>query len=105
MARQRRTAQVVRGVGMGKGWLLKRMRRGVLSRLTFTDNSIVRCLDQAWLRKATDIVGGEERERELNTGRDLLPQVSSLILAMVGQPPPRSLYQPTPAAGKGWEGP
>ena len=33
-------------------------RCGVLSPLTFTDNSIVRYFDQAWLRKATDIVEG-----------------------------------------------
>jgi len=35
------------------------MRRVVLSSLSFTDNSGVRYFDQAWLRKATDIVGGK----------------------------------------------
>jgi len=75
-----------------------------MSGLSFTDNNGVRYYDQAWLRKATDIVEGrrgEERECELNIGRDLRQQVSFLILAMVGQPPPRSLYQSVSAAGKG----
>jgi len=49
---------VLTGLGIGKGWLLKGVRRGGLSRLTFTDSSIVRYFDQAWLRKATDIVEG-----------------------------------------------
>jgi len=30
--------------------------------LSFTDNSGVRYLDQAWLRKATDIVEGKSRQ-------------------------------------------
>jgi hypothetical protein len=44
---------------MGKRWLLNVMRRGVLSSLSFTDNNGVHCFDQAWLRKAMDIVGGK----------------------------------------------
>jgi len=47
---------------MGKRWLLKGVRCGVLSSLSFPDNSGVRYFDQAWLRKAMDIVGGQERE-------------------------------------------
>jgi len=39
--------------------LLKGVRCGVLSSLSFTDNSGVRYLDQAWPRKATDIVEGK----------------------------------------------
>ena len=50
---------------MGKRWFLNGMRRVVTSSLSFTDNSGVRSFDQTWLRKATDIVGGEEREYEL----------------------------------------
>ena len=45
-------------LGMGEGWLLKRARREVLSALTVTDNSIGRCFDEEWLRKATDIAQG-----------------------------------------------
>ena len=44
---------------MGKRWLLSWMRRVVLSSLSFTDSSGVRYFDQAWLRKATDTVGGK----------------------------------------------
>jgi len=45
---------------MGKRWLLEGVRYGGLSPLIFTDNSIVRCFDQAWLRKVTDIIEGGE---------------------------------------------
>jgi len=44
---------------MGERKLLKGMRPGVLSSLSFTSNNGVRYFDQAWLRKATDIVGGK----------------------------------------------
>jgi FlaA1/EpsC-like NDP-sugar epimerase len=42
-------------------WLLKGVRGGVSSPLTVTDSRIVRYFDEAWLRKATDIVEGGER--------------------------------------------
>ena len=58
VARQRRPTQVAKEVGMGKRWLLKRVRCGVLSPLSFTDSSDVHYFDQVWLRKATDIVEG-----------------------------------------------
>jgi len=48
-----------KGVSMGERKLLKGMRPGVLSSLSFTSNNGVRYFDQAWLRKATDIVGGK----------------------------------------------
>jgi len=57
-ARQRRPTQVAERLGMGKRGLLKRVRCGVLSPLTFTDNSDVYYFDQVWLRKATGIVEG-----------------------------------------------
>jgi hypothetical protein len=44
---------------MGERRLLNGMRRVVLSPLSFTDNSSVRYFTQAWLKKATDIVGSE----------------------------------------------
>jgi len=37
-------------------------------------------------------------------GRDLRQQVSSLVLAMADQPPPRSLYQPTSALARDGKG-
>ena len=58
VARQRRPTQVAKGFDVGKRWLLKGVRCGVFSPLSFTDNSIFRCFDQAWLRIATDIVEG-----------------------------------------------
>jgi hypothetical protein len=58
VARQRRPTQVAKEVGMGKRWLLNRVRCGVLSPLSFTDSSDVHYFDQVWLRKATDIVEG-----------------------------------------------
>jgi len=47
---------------MGKRWLLKGGRRVVLSPLSFPDKSGVRYFSQAWLSKATDIVGGKRGE-------------------------------------------
>jgi len=58
VARQRRATQVARELGMGKRWLLKGVRCGVLSPLSFTDNGIVRYFDHAWMKQATDIVEG-----------------------------------------------
>jgi hypothetical protein len=40
------------------------MRRGVVSQMSFTDNSGVRYFNQAWLRKATDVV--EVRKEKIN---------------------------------------
>jgi hypothetical protein len=46
-----------------------------------------------------------EREgMQTEIGRDLLPQVSSLVLAMVGQPPPFASYGLAYSAGKLWDG-
>jgi len=52
----RRVTQVAKGRGMGKTWLLKGVRCGVLSPFSFTDNSEVQCLDQARPAKTADIV-------------------------------------------------
>ena len=57
--RQRSLTQVAKGLSMGKRWLVNGVRRGVLSSLSFPDNNDVRYFNQAWLRKATDIVGGK----------------------------------------------
>jgi hypothetical protein len=58
--RQRReeTDSGAKRLSMGERWLLSWMRRGVLSLLSFTDS--VCCVNQAWLSKATDIVGGKK---------------------------------------------
>jgi hypothetical protein len=50
---------VVEGLDMGKGRLVSWDMRGVLSALSFTDSNGVCYFDQAWLRRATDIVGGK----------------------------------------------
>jgi hypothetical protein len=52
---------VVKGLDMGKRRLVNRDTRGVLSALSSTDRKGVRYFDQAWLRKATDIVGDQEK--------------------------------------------
>ena len=44
---------------MGERKLLKRVVPVVLSSLSFADDNGVCCLDQAWLTKATDTVGGK----------------------------------------------
>jgi hypothetical protein len=61
VTRQRRLPQVVKGFDMDKRWLVNRDMRGASSALSFTDRDGVRYLDQAWLRKATDIVEGKRR--------------------------------------------
>ena len=66
---QRSPTQVAKGLDMGKRWLLKGMRCMVLSSLSFTGYDSVRYFDQAWLRKATDIVGGDKGS--LNSERGL----------------------------------
>ena len=78
-------------------------KRGILSELSFTDRKSIRYLDQAWLRKATDIVRGR-RGSVTELRRDLQQQVSSLVLAMVSQPPPYLLYCTACPTGKSWEG-
>jgi len=56
----RRPTQVPKGLSMGeRRRLLMGVRCGVLSSLSFTGNSGVRYFNHAWLRKATDIVGGK----------------------------------------------
>jgi hypothetical protein len=57
--RQGSPIQVAKGFDMGKRRLLKGVRRGVLSPPSFPDNSGVCYFTQAWLSKATDIVGGK----------------------------------------------
>ena len=57
MARQRSLTQVAKGFSMSERRLLNGMRRVVLSSLSFTGR--VCCFNQAWLSKATDIVGGK----------------------------------------------
>ena len=59
VVRQMSPTQVAKGLSMGKNGLLNVMRRVVTSSLSFTDNSGVRYFNQAWLRKATDIVEGK----------------------------------------------
>jgi hypothetical protein len=44
---------------MGNRWLLKGIRGGVISSITFTDNSIVRYFDQPRVRKPAYTVGGK----------------------------------------------
>jgi hypothetical protein len=76
--------QVVRWFSKGKRRLLNWDMRGVLSALSFTGSGVC-YFDQVWLWKAMDIE--EVSRRDVNQRRgDLLPEVSSLILAMVGQP-------------------
>jgi hypothetical protein len=53
--------QVVKWLEMGKRRLVNRDTRMVLSALSSTNNKGVRYFDQAWLRKATDIVGNQEK--------------------------------------------
>ena len=52
---------MIEGLDMGKRRLVNRDARAVLSALSFTDRKGVRYFDQAWLRKATDIVGDQEK--------------------------------------------
>ena len=59
MKGQRRPTRVAKGLDMGKRWLVNEMRCVVLSSLSFTGSNSVRSFDQAWLSKATDIVGGK----------------------------------------------
>jgi hypothetical protein len=47
---------------MGESRLLKGMRSGVLSPLSFTDNNDVGYFNQAWLSKATDVVEGRKEK-------------------------------------------
>jgi hypothetical protein len=54
-----RPTPVAKELSMGERWLLKGVRQGVLSSLSFTDNNGVRYFGQVWLRKATDIVDGK----------------------------------------------
>ena len=58
-----------KGTGMGDIWLLNNERCVVLSSLSFTGNISVRSFDDAWLSKATYIVGGEKGS--LDSKRDL----------------------------------
>jgi len=44
---------------MGKNGLLNVMRNVVTSAMSSTVYNRVRCVDRAWLSKATDIVGGK----------------------------------------------
>ena len=61
VAKQIGPTQVAKGLSMGKRGLLNSIRCGVVSPVRFTDNNGVRYFDQAWLRKATELVGGKRR--------------------------------------------
>jgi len=62
-------AQVVKRLSTGQGWLLNWNRHWVLSALSFTDNSDVRCFDQSPLRKTADIAEGKRRNLNRNRKR------------------------------------
>jgi len=47
---------------MGNRWLLNGTRRGILSPLSFPDNSGVRYFNKAWLSKATNVVEGRKEK-------------------------------------------
>jgi len=57
--RHRSRTQVVERPNMRERGLLKRVAPVVLPLRNFTDGSDVRCLDQVWLSRATDTVGGK----------------------------------------------
>ena len=59
VARQMSPTQVPKWLSMGKGCVPSWIRCGVVSPLSFTDNIGIRYFDQAWLRKAMDLVGGK----------------------------------------------
>jgi hypothetical protein len=52
---------VIGGLEMGKRRLMKRDTRRCLSALSSTNNKGIRYFDQAWLKKATDIVAAQEK--------------------------------------------
>jgi len=102
MVGQIRAGDPVKGLNMSESGLPNRDAHGVLSGLNLIYDDGVGCFHEAWLRKGHGYCGRQRREYRLTLGRDLLPQVSSLILAMVGQPPPYLLYpQPAPPARAG----
>jgi hypothetical protein len=51
---------MVKCLDMGKRRLVNRDTHVSLSSLSYTDRKGVRYFDQAWLRKATDIVAAQE---------------------------------------------
>jgi hypothetical protein len=57
--RREETDSGAKRLSMGERWLLSWMRRGVVLEMSFTYNSGVCCFNEAWLSKATDIVGGK----------------------------------------------
>jgi hypothetical protein len=54
-----------KGLDMGRRRLFEVLSYEVLSWLIFIHNRGVCYLDQAWLRKAADVVGGGDRERKV----------------------------------------
>jgi len=52
---------VIEGLDIGKRRLVNRDTHGGLSALSSTDSKGVCYFAQAWLRKATDIVGDQEK--------------------------------------------
>jgi hypothetical protein len=50
---------------MGKRWLLSWIRCGVVLSLSLTDDRSVHYFDEAWLMRATGIVGSTKREYKL----------------------------------------
>jgi len=92
----------VKGLIVSESGLPNRDAHGVLSGLNLICDDGVGCFHEAWLRKSHGYCGRQRREYRLTLGRDLRQQVSSLILAMAGQPPPYLLYpQPAPPAKAG----
>jgi len=49
--------RLAKGFSVSKGWRVNPRGCGVSLLLNFIQNTSVRCLDQTWLNKATDIVG------------------------------------------------
>jgi len=49
--------RLARGFSVSKGWTVNPRGCGVSLLLNFIQNTSVRCFDQTWLRKDTDIIG------------------------------------------------
>lgn len=84
-------------VDMVHSWLHNGVRHPVTSWLSFTNNNGTYYFGEASLGAATDIVAAGRGN--VNYLRRDLQQVSSLVLGMVGQPPPCLLYQLATSAG------
>jgi len=58
------TAQVAKGLSMGEKWLMNRVRRRVLSSLSFTDKDVILQLDVA--EESHGYCGKQDREYKLS---------------------------------------